>query len=144
VKFESAPYIMGQIQQRQAIERGETVAKLQATIDGYLSKPDGTGPFPAVVYLHGCNGLSENTRHRIADLMTGWGLCLVGSEWLYHAWHQGSLSPIHAATASRCVGGAVLSVQSQLRRPEGSSQGGIIALRLASTNDIKVFDVPDT
>ena len=39
IKFESAPYVLGQVQQRQAIERGETVAKLPTTIDGYLSKP---------------------------------------------------------------------------------------------------------
>jgi dipeptidyl aminopeptidase/acylaminoacyl peptidase len=73
VRFDSAPYVVGQIQQRQAIERGETLAKLTATIEGYLSKPDGAGPFPAIVYLHGCNGLSKSTRARIADLMTGWG-----------------------------------------------------------------------
>jgi hypothetical protein len=52
VKFDSAAYIMGQIQQRQARERGETSANAPAeTVDGYLSKPDGDGPFPAVVYL---------------------------------------------------------------------------------------------
>jgi hypothetical protein len=47
-RSDSAPYIMGQIQQRQATKRGETVVR-RATIEGYLSKPDGAGPFPAVV-----------------------------------------------------------------------------------------------
>jgi len=74
VKFDSAAYTMGQIQQRQARERGETPANApDATIEGYLSKPDGSGPFPAVVYVHGCSGLSTNTRKRVAELMTGWG-----------------------------------------------------------------------
>lgn len=73
VKFESAPFLLGQIQQRQARERGETPKLSSDTIEGYLSKPDGDGPFAAVVYLHGCDGLSENQRKGIAELMTGWG-----------------------------------------------------------------------
>ena len=31
------------------------------TITGYLSKPDGDGPFSAVVLLHGCTGLERDT-----------------------------------------------------------------------------------
>ena len=47
VKFDSAAYIMGQIQQRQARELGEMSATAPAaTVDGYLSKPSGDGPFP--------------------------------------------------------------------------------------------------
>ena len=49
VKFDSAPFIMGQIQQRQARERGEMPTNVPDGIEGYLSKPDGSGPFPAVV-----------------------------------------------------------------------------------------------
>jgi dipeptidyl aminopeptidase/acylaminoacyl peptidase len=58
VRFDSAAYRLGEIQQRQARERGETPPEVpRTTIEGYLSKPDGNGPFPAVVYLHGCSGL---------------------------------------------------------------------------------------
>ena len=74
IKFDSAPFIMGQIQQRQARERGEMPTNAPDAIEGYLSKPDGSGPFPAVVYLHGCNGLSTNTRNRMAELITSWGM----------------------------------------------------------------------
>jgi dienelactone hydrolase len=28
-----------------------------ATVSGYLTRPDGDGPFPAVILLHGCSGL---------------------------------------------------------------------------------------
>jgi len=73
VKFDSAPFIMGKIQQRQARERGEMPTNVPDAIEGYLSKPDGSGPFPAVVYLHGCSGLSKNTRTRMTELLTGWG-----------------------------------------------------------------------
>jgi dienelactone hydrolase len=33
-------------------------------ISGYLSKPDGDGPFPAVVLLHGCAGLGLDTTYK--------------------------------------------------------------------------------
>ena len=34
-------------------------------ITGYLSKPDGDGPFPAVILLHGCAGLGLDTKYKI-------------------------------------------------------------------------------
>jgi dienelactone hydrolase len=45
-----------------ARERGETPKAASETIEGYLSKPEGNGPFAAIVYLHGCDGLSEDAR----------------------------------------------------------------------------------
>ena len=60
VQFESARYQVGPLQQRLARERGEIIARPPAEIiDGYLTTPDGPGPFPAIVHLHGCNGLSK-------------------------------------------------------------------------------------
>jgi dienelactone hydrolase len=41
-------------------------------IQGYLTRPKGAGPFPAVVLLHTCLGLPAN-RHSIADALAGWG-----------------------------------------------------------------------
>ena len=70
VAFKSAPYRLGHLQERFARERGET-SRTSEAIEGYLSKPEGSGPFPAIVYLHGCGGLSENTRKRISGLLTG-------------------------------------------------------------------------
>ena len=58
VQFESARYQVGPLQLRLARERGETVARPPAdVIDGYLTRPEGAGPFPAIVHLHGCSGL---------------------------------------------------------------------------------------
>ncbi len=60
IQFESAHYQVGPLQQRLARERGETLARAPAeVIDGYLTKPDGAGPFPAIVHLHGCSGLAD-------------------------------------------------------------------------------------
>ena len=73
VKFDNAPVIMGRLQQQRARERGETPGNPSDAIEGYLSRPVEPGPFPAVVYLHGCSGLLDNTRTRMAELLTGWG-----------------------------------------------------------------------
>jgi dienelactone hydrolase len=40
---------------------------------GRLKKPDGDGPFPAVVLLHGCGGISPKRDHRWAERLSGWG-----------------------------------------------------------------------
>ena len=42
------------------------------TITGYLYKPEGPGPFPAVIGLHGCNGLVENDG-KVSELYGAWG-----------------------------------------------------------------------
>ena len=33
-------------------------------IDSWLAKPEGEGPFPAVVLMHGCDGTQRNTSHQ--------------------------------------------------------------------------------
>jgi dienelactone hydrolase len=41
-------------------------------IQGYLTKPKGTGPFPTVVLLHSCLGFPSD-RRSIGSLLAGWG-----------------------------------------------------------------------
>ena len=41
-------------------------------LSGYLTRPDGTGPFPAVVVLHGCSGFFGGYAD-IADRVRDWG-----------------------------------------------------------------------
>ncbi len=41
-------------------------------ITGYLYKPDGPGPFPAVIGLHGCNGLVDQDG-KVIPLYGAWG-----------------------------------------------------------------------
>src|SRR5207237_361915 len=45
------------------------------TVNGYLYKPEGPGPFPAVVGLHGCGGLMD-TEGKIQALYGAWGAIL--------------------------------------------------------------------
>ncbi len=42
-------------------------------IQGDLARPDDAGPFPAVVGLHGCAGMHEATKQRLADELVAWG-----------------------------------------------------------------------
>jgi dienelactone hydrolase len=46
-------------------------------IQGYLAKPDGAGPFPAVVGLHGCAGMHDTTKQRLADELVAWGYVIL-------------------------------------------------------------------
>jgi dienelactone hydrolase len=43
-----------------------------ATLRGFVFRPEGAGPFPSVVALHGCNGLL-NSSGRIAGRFVDWG-----------------------------------------------------------------------
>jgi dienelactone hydrolase len=42
-------------------------------IQGDLAKPDGAGPFPAVIVLHGCAGMHDTTKQKLADELVAWG-----------------------------------------------------------------------
>ncbi|MGJ4998581.1 dienelactone hydrolase family protein [Bradyrhizobium sp. HKCCYLS3077] len=149
VTFNSAPYIIGQLQQRMALERGEMVGTSAQAIGGYLSKPSGDGPFAAIVYLHGCGGLSEPTRQRFARMLTGWGYVALavdsfGARGLAHACTRPA--PDRQADAWGAI--AYLASLPFVDRTRigvvGSSQGGIAAMRLASTHDVKIYDVPES
>jgi len=46
-------------------------------IEGDLARPDGAGPFPAVVGLHGCAGMHDTTKQRLADELVARGYVLL-------------------------------------------------------------------
>jgi len=148
VRFDSTPFLLGQIQQRQARERGETPSQPPDTIEAYLSKPDGSGPFPAVVYLHGCGGLSNSTRHRVADLMTGWGYVVLAvdsfaTRGVANACdRQMSSRQGDAWGALRYLSGLGF-VDPERIAIVGASQGGIVGLQLASTRQADLFAIPE-
>lgn len=54
-----------------ATRHGEETAPAER-ISGILYKPEGKGPFPAVVHLHGCGGIQTFNR-QLAERMTRWG-----------------------------------------------------------------------
>jgi dienelactone hydrolase len=46
-------------------------------LDGYLFRPEGNGPFPAIVALHGCSGLISK-RGKLNARFLDWGRLLAG------------------------------------------------------------------
>ncbi|CCD95947.1 putative dienelactone hydrolase [Bradyrhizobium sp. ORS 375] len=148
VTFNSAPYVVGQLQQRMALERGEMVGGSTQAIGGYLSKPAGDGPFAAIVYLHGCAGLSEQTRQRFARMLTGWGYVVLavdsfGARGLAQACTRPALDRQADAWGAMAYLASVPFVDRTRIGVVGSSQGAMAAMRLASTHDVKIYDVPD-
>jgi dienelactone hydrolase len=78
VWFESARYQVGPLQRRLARERGESIQRPPADlIHGYLIMPEGDGPFPAIVHLHGCSGLPKafknGTERLWPERLAAWG-----------------------------------------------------------------------
>jgi dienelactone hydrolase len=51
-------------------------------LEGYVMRPAGTGPFPAVVALHGCSGLWGRTTGELSKRHTDWGERLVQAGYL--------------------------------------------------------------
>ena len=43
------------------------------TLTGRLTKPIGEGPFPAIVLLHGCGGITANRDNRWVEKLISWG-----------------------------------------------------------------------
>jgi dienelactone hydrolase len=67
VKFDSASLRTGQ-----AEHKGVNPPGGKPDIQGYLTRPKGAGPFPAVVLLHSCLGLPAN-KAAIGDVVASWG-----------------------------------------------------------------------
>ena len=146
IRFESVPLRTGEIEQRGEIERGKA-PKPPDTVEAYLSKPEGSGPFPAVVYLHGCGGLSKSTRDAIAGLMTGWGYVTLAVDSFATRGLKDSCDNLMSAREGDAL--AALRhlspqgfVDPQRIAVMGSSQGAIVALQLVSTRP-NFFAVPD-
>ncbi len=149
VRFDSASYRIGELQQRLARLRGETIAPRPATIiEGYLSKPDGDGPFPAVVSLHGCNGLSHSSPMAAAKYLNSVGyVSLVVDSFATRGIKEACISPMpnrHADALGALVYLAKLPfVDIAHIALIGRSQGGIVGLQVASVQPVDVYDIPD-
>ena len=121
-------------------------------IQGDLAKPDGAGPFPAVIGLHGCAGMHDTTKQRLADELVarGYVLLLVDS-------YATRLGIDHACTSSAfatfvrrrpdAYGALVFLPRQTLVDPQrvavvGLSAGAWVTLSVAETNSFEQF-VPE-
>ena len=74
VWLESAAAKPTPFRERRARETGETLTAVPGTpLRGYLTRPQGAGPFAAVIILHGCGGIFPNVRTAWPERLTSWG-----------------------------------------------------------------------
>ncbi|UVK40837.1 dienelactone hydrolase family protein [Mesorhizobium sp. AR10] len=74
VHFASAAAKPTPFQERNAQQNGQVLKALPGTtLNGYLTRPPGEGPFPAIVVLHGCGGLSPNVRKTWSERLSSRG-----------------------------------------------------------------------
>lgn len=83
VEFEAASRPVGGLMARRMRERGEEPKPtLGGRIEGQLAKPNGDGPFPAVVVLPDCIGLTPFVRETLTGQLAAWGyVTLVVDSW---------------------------------------------------------------
>jgi dienelactone hydrolase len=121
-------------------------------IQGYLAKPDGAGPFPAVLVLHGCGGMHEATRQKLADHLVAWGyVALLVDSYATRGIEHACTSTAFATFAKRrqdTYGAlAFLSgrrfVDAGRVAAVGFSSGGWLTLFVAEPNSRELFELPD-
>ena len=149
VTFDSARYLVGDLQQRLTRERGEPLIRAPAeTIKGYLSRPAGAGPFPAVVYLHGCDGLSEQSRAAASKQFARWGyVTLAVDSFATRGIAQTCLDVPFVYREADAMGALIYLSKLAFVNPKriavvGHAQGGTVALETASFHDSDLFEMP--
>jgi dienelactone hydrolase len=106
-------------------------------IQGYLTRPKGAGPFPAVALLHSCLGLPAN-RRSIADALAAWGyVALFVDDFATRGLKETCAVDFNDAMADAYGALGYLSQLSFVDRTRiaavGFSQGGDTALKLAAS-----------
>jgi dienelactone hydrolase len=108
-----------------------------APIRGFLTKPNGAGPFPAIVLLHSCLGLPAD-HQAIGEMFAGWGyVALFVEDFATRRLRETCSVDFAKGVADAFEGLAYLSklpyVDPNRIAAIGYSQGGDTALQLASS-----------
>ena len=120
-------------------------------IQGYLAKPDGAGPFPAVIGLHGCAGMHDTTKQRLADELVAWGyvILLVDSYATRGVDHACASSAFATFLRRRpdAYGALVFLARQTFVDPQrvaavGFSAGAWVTLSVAEPNSFELFVPP--
>jgi dienelactone hydrolase len=121
---------------------------------GFLAKPEGDGPFPAVVALHGCSGLPEAVAQSVAERYVSWGyvILLVDSfttRGIDHTCTPETYGRLDILKRTLDAYGALLFLA---RQPfvdahrvavAGASQGGLVILSITEEHSTERFDNPN-
>jgi dienelactone hydrolase len=154
VEFEAGPQVPGSPQEPRARERGETLKGIPGDrLRGFLAKPEGDAPFPAIVALHGCSGLPEAVVPGVAERATSRGYVILLVDSFTTRNIDDTCTPERYAAADifkRTLDayGALLFLS---RQPfvdadrvavVGASQGGMVILSVAEARSIEPFVNP--
>jgi len=110
-------------------------------IQGYVAKPEGAGPFPAVIGLHGCAGMPDATKQKLVGELVAWGYVVLlvdsfGSRRVDHDCFRGFLAIARISDAYGAL--AFLAGQTfvdpQRVAAVGFSKGGWVALSASESN----------
>ncbi len=120
-------------------------------IQGYLAKPDGAGPFPAVIVLHGCAGMHDTTKQKLVDELVAWGYVILlvdsyATRRIDHACTSSALAMFFRRRPD-AYGALVFLAGQTFVDPHrvaavGFSAGGWVTLSVAETNAFELFDPP--
>jgi len=126
-----------------AAPRGQTGSDIQ----GYLAKPKGAGPFPAVVLLHSCLGLPSNRSAIEASLAASGYVALFVDDFVTRGLRETCAVDFPAALPDAYGALAYLSGLPYVDRTRiaavGFSQGADTALKIASSRFASAFAIPD-
>jgi len=154
VKFASARVKLGPLTARRAAEAREPPPRLQI-VDGYLVKPDGAGPFPAVVLLHGCSGLSASflrtpASSRWIEHLTNWGYAVLAFDsFAVRGGRPSCGQDIEFYRVADAFGALAFlthrrDVDAKKISVFGFSSGGIAALSAVEQRDHEPFELPES
>lgn len=127
-----------------AAPRGQTGGM---AMRGYLAKPKGDGPFPAVILLHSCLGLPSNRRAIEAALAAEGYVALFVDDFSTRGLKQTCAVDFPEGLSDAYGALTYLSRLPDVDRSRiaavGFSQGGDTALKIASSRDASAFAIPD-
>ncbi len=120
-------------------------------IQGDLAKPDGAGPFPAVIVLHGCAGMHDTTKQKLVDELVAWGYAVLlvdsyATRRVDHVCLSGALA-MFLRRRPDAYGALVFLAGQTFVDPHrvaviGFSAGAWVTLSVAETNGFERFDPP--
>ena len=118
---------------------------------GYLAKPEGAGPFPAVIVLHGCAGMLDATKRKLVDELVGGGYVVLlvdsfATRGIVHACTGGVLNVPGKRRPDAYGALAFLAgrtfVDTQRVAAVGFSQGAWVGLLAAEDDSFELFVRP--
>jgi dienelactone hydrolase len=122
-------------------------------IQGDLAKPDGAGPFPAVVGLHGCGGMHDTTKQRLVDALVARGYVILfvdsyATRGIDHACTSTAFTTFLTRRPD-AYGALVYLARQPFVDPHrvaavGFSAGGRVTLSVAEPNSFELFVPPST